>query len=278
MTFGKSVGSIGIVATTSLVACGAVGGADAEFWKPAQGVTSTELSANGGAGGVEQTGVGGVRVQESGGFPNGGGQAAGGWVGQGGVIATGGSQVGTGGDFGGGGFAGGGTGGFMGGPGGAFGTGGALGTGGSNSGACNFRFDVTTVSYGGRFRPRNVGAIYIESASGGFVKTLNVWGTVELPMLTDWQQVSGGNTVDAVTGATRPNAGLISGSWNCTDVNHQPVADGQYQVCCSFQEDDSLPFFGPAPKKACVPFTKGAPFLQTAPDQSYFTQMTLTMQ
>jgi hypothetical protein len=153
-----------------------------------------------------------------------------------------------------------------------------VGTGGTNSGNCNFRFDVTTKSYGGRFKPRNVGAIYIENASGGYVKTLNVWGTIELGMLTDWQTLSGGDKTDAVSGATRGTDGPVSGSWNCTDVNHQPVPDGQYKVCCSFQEDDALPFFGPAPKQACVPFAKGAPFVQTAPDQTYFTQMTLTMQ
>jgi hypothetical protein len=158
------------------------------------------------------------------------------------------------------------TGGFMG------------GTGGSNSGLCSFRFDVTTTSYGGRFRPRNVGAIYIENASGGFVKTLNVWGTIELRNLTDWQQLSGGNAVDAVTGATRANAGPVFGSWDCTDVNRQPVADGPYQACCSFQEDDALPFFGPAPKKACVPFDKGAAFTLSPPDQGNFTRMTLSMQ
>ena len=158
------------------------------------------------------------------------------------------------------------------------GTGGVQGTGGINSGTCSFRFDVTTTSYGGRFRPRNVGAIYIETSSGGFVKTLNVWGTIELRNLTDWQQLSAGNTTDAVTGATRSNAGLLSGSWDCTGVDRQPVPDGQYQACCSFQEDDALPFFGPAPKKACVTFDKGASFTVSAPDQPYFTQMTLTMQ
>ena len=157
------------------------------------------------------------------------------------------------------------------------GTGGTVG--GTNSGTCSFKFSVTTKSYGGRFRPENVGAIYIESSSGGFVKSLNVWGRTRLGNLTDWEQLSGGNTTDAITSATRGNAGTISGSWDCTDTNRQPVADGQYKVCCSFQEDDALPFFGPAPKQACVDFSKGTgPFTNNAPDQSYFTQMTLTMQ
>jgi len=215
-----------------LVACGSVGGGDAEFWRPAQGLTTAVYGASGGAGGIVQTGSGGGQVGGFGGSLNSGGaQSFGGIEGQGGLFGTGGTQVfGTGGDLGAGGAAGGGAGGF--GAGGSFGTGGTVdtggtvGTGGTNSGNCNFRFDVTTKSYGGRFKPRNVGAIYIEDASGGFVKTLNVWGTIELGMLTDWQQLSAGNKTDAVSGATRGTDGPVSGSWNCTDVNHQPVPNG----------------------------------------------------
>jgi hypothetical protein len=124
-----------------------------------------------------------------------------------------------------------------------------------------------------------VGAIYIENSSGGYVKSLNVWGAVRLGNLTDWQTLSGGDKTDAVTSATRGNAGLISGTWDCTDKSRAVVPGGDYKVCCSFQEDDALPFFGPAPKQACVPFTVGSgPFSNTAPDQQYFTQMKLTMQ
>jgi hypothetical protein len=262
----KSYVGWGVVATSLLVACGSVGGADPELWRPAPGLVTVEAGGEGGAG---HSGSGGY-----GGSAGSAGSSNGGIQGQGGItVNTGGWQTsGTGGGFGSGGF-------FDGTGGSNAGTGGSIGgTGGSNSGTCTFRFDVTTTSYGGRFRPRNVGAIYITSSTGAFVKTLNVWGTVELRMLTDWNQLSGGNTVDAVTGATRANAGPISGSWDCTDVSHQAVPDGEYQACCSFQEDDALPFFGPAPKKACVSFTKGAPFTLSPPDQGNFTNMTLVMQ
>jgi hypothetical protein len=145
--------------------------------------------------------------------------------------------------------------------------------------SCNFTFNVTTVSYGGRFRPKNVGAIYIENGSGGYVKSLNVWGATRLSNLTDWSTLSGGDKTDAVTSATRSSAGPISGHWDCTDKNRSVVPSGQYKACCSFQEDDALPFFGPAPKQACVPFNlPGAPGTTNAPDQQYFTNMTLTFQ
>jgi hypothetical protein len=98
--------------------------------------------------------------------------------------------------------------------------------------------------------------------------------------LTDWETLSGGNTTDAVTSATRWSAGPISGHWDCTQ-NGAVVPAGQYQVCCSFQEDDALPFFGPAPKKACVPFDlppATIPFSTDAPNQQYFTGMHISIQ
>lgn len=268
----KAVG-VAVVTASAVVACGGVTGSDPAFWKPADGLAGAQawLTSTGGAAGSE--GAGGSQLPGSGGvLGNGGVTAAGGAVGQGGTM------MGPGGNFG--------TGGFVS-TGGSVSTGGFVSTGGTQSGTggnvqtstCAFRFDVTTTSYGGRFSPRNVGAIYIEDAAGGFVKTLTVWGTVELHNLTDWESLSGGNTTDAIAGATRANAGPISGSWDCTNVSHQPVSDAQYQACCSFQEDDALPFFGPAPKKACVPFSKGTgPFTQPAPDQGNFKNMTLTMQ
>lgn len=262
--FGKSVG-LGTVAALALFGCGSVSGSDSIFWRPADGFAGAQgLIQNAGAGGAPMTGGAGG-LPGTGGYPAyGGAYGSGGIPNLGGTTSTGGYPFGTGGDLGSGG-----TGGIQ-----------NTGTGGvTNSGKCGFTFDVTTVSYGGRFRPRNVGAIYVETSSGGFVKSLNVWGYSELHNLTDWEQESGGNTTDAVTSATRANAGPVSGSWDCTDTNRQPVADGQYQACCSFQEDDALPLFGPAPKKVCIGFTKGTgPFTLSPPDQAYFTNMTLTMQ
>jgi len=280
--FEKSVGIAGAMALCALVACGSVGGGDPSLWQPAQGFAGAQASliqnSNGGAGGVSPTGgAGGIPFPKggagggAGAYPNNGGAfPTGGFPNQGGVFNSGGA----------GGAAGGfGTGGIMAATGGA-----PSGTGGSmtNTGTCNFRFDVTTTSYGGRFHPANVAAIYVLSSSGSFVKSLAVWGTCcqnRLVNLTDWEQVSSGNTTDAITAATRQNAGSISGSWNCTDTNHQPVPDGQYQVCSSFQEDDAIPFFGPAPKKVCIPFSKGTgPISQNPPDQGNFTRMSLSMQ
>ena len=148
-----------------------------------------------------------------------------------------------------------------------------------NSGACNFTFNVTTVTAHGIYSPNNVGALWIEDSGGKFVKSLEVWGSQRLSNLTAWTSVSGNNTVDAVTSATLRNHGPHSGKWNCSDVNHVSVPNGSYQACVSFAEDDSFGgFFGAAPHVACIPFNKGVPATVSPPDQPNFTAMTLIMQ
>lgn len=297
MTTQAMLGALAIAGGV-LVACGSVAGSDPSFWQPAQGFAGAQgqfiagQNYSGGAPAMAPTDTNGNPIPPppgAGGYvPGAGGYVPGGGVpnsGSGGAPPFGGTP-GTGGDITGGGFT---------------STGGTqAGTGGdpqppptttdtgpapppppppTPGSKCSFRFDVTTVSYGGRFHPQNVGAIYIENSSAGYVKSLNVWGGTRLGNLTDWETLSGGDKTDAVTSATRSNAGPISGSWDCTDKSRNPVPTGQYKVCCSFQEDDALPFFGPAPKQACVGFTVGSgPFTQNAPDQQYFKSMTLTMQ
>jgi len=295
----KSVGMPVAITALLLSACGPVSGSDPSLWQPAQGFAGAQAglipNPNMGA-----AGFGGAPIGASGAGnplpppPNGAGgnQSFGGTPTFGGSPNPGGSPgfagvpvTGTGGDLGGAGF----TGSTGGAP--VFGNGGApqpqpttTGTSpppppGMNSGTCTFTFNVTTTPTGGTFSPKNVGAIYILNSGGTFVKSLNLWGGIRLGNLTDWEQGSSGNKTDAVTGATRNNEGPISGNWNCTDTSHQPVADGQYQVCTSLQESDALPFFGPAPKKGCVNFSKGSgPVSQTPPDQGNFTHMSLTLQ
>jgi hypothetical protein len=291
---GKSLGASLVIAGALAAACGSVAGSDPAFWQPAQGIAGNQYQfipgqsgAAGsaapppnGAGGNAFPGAGGAQgfggTPQFGGTPNYGGQP-----GTGNTPSYGGAPPpGTGGDIGGGGF---------------FGTGGAptFGTGGTPQppptttggpppppgSKCTFTFNVTTTSYGGTYRPNNVGAIYIETSSGGYVKSLNVWGGIRLGNLTDWETLSGGDKTDAVTSATRPNAGPISGNWDCTDHTHAIVPAGQYKACCSFQESDAFPFFGPAPKQACVDFSVGSgPQNLSPPDQGNFTAMHLSLQ
>ena len=110
---------------------------------------------------------------------------------------------------------------------------------------------VITSSTGGNYAPRNVVAIWVENSAGTFVKTLTVYAQDRKYDLTNWQSISGGNSVDAVVGATQTSHGTIYGSWNGTDSKGTAVADGTYRLCMELTDKGSAGNF------SFFNFTKG---------------------
>ncbi|MBN9163228.1 MAG: hypothetical protein BGO98_00950 [Myxococcales bacterium 68-20] len=124
------------------------------------------------------------------------------------------------------------------------------------SGACA-RVEVTTISYRGEYAPENVGAIWIATASGAFVRTLDVWGNKRLEHAVAWQASSNGNDVDAITGATRRSAGAHIVAWDCRDARGAAVAPGSYVVHLEFTEENSSTESPPGPHRL-LPFELAA--------------------
>ena len=111
---------------------------------------------------------------------------------------------------------------------------------------------VTTSTTGGSYAPRNVVAIWVENSAGKFIKTLTVYAQAREYDLTNWNNASGGNKVDAVTGATQSNVGTIYGVWNGMDASGKAVADGSYKVCMELTDKGATGNF------SSFAFTKGA--------------------
>ena len=85
----------------------------------------------------------------------------------------------------------------------------------------------TTEPAGGEYFPRSVLAAWIEDAQGDFVHTLLRRGEEEVQHLNAWNDASGGDETDAVTGATRPDHDdPISLTWDLPDG----MADGVYTI------------------------------------------------
>jgi hypothetical protein len=132
--------------------------------------------------------------------------------------------------------------------------------------ACQLSFQVTTVTFGGDYAPRNVGAIWIADGAGKFVKSLVVWGRRRLSHLTRWESASGGNTVDAVTSASASSHSTRMATWNCNGLDGKPVPGGSYVVNVEFTEQNA---FGRMMMP--VPFMSGgAPVDVSPPDQANF--------
>jgi hypothetical protein len=162
----------------------------------------------------------------------------------------------------------------------AGGAGGTLAGGSAGSGATmtsalgvdGLQFQVLTVTLNGKYSPKNIGAIWIETSGGKFVKTLEVWAGIRARWLARWRSEAGSNRVDAVSSATLPNHVTHHASWNLTDVNRTPVAAGAYKVVVEMTDHDGT---GDSTE---VPFSLADPLMQAPSDAAHFVDMALTVQ
>ena len=145
--------------------------------------------------------------------------------------------------------------------------------------------DFKSVNQGGRYAPQNVGAVWIETGAGMFVKTLERWGNIRASHLTRWNKASGGwgsifgggNTadqMDAVSRATLRSHGAHHVTWDMKDPTGKVVPDGSYKLLIEVTEDNSRPG-----AVAEIPFEK-APAPQTAmpADKPPYAGLMLTFQ
>jgi hypothetical protein len=135
------------------------------------------------------------------------------------------------------------------------------------------RIVVRTSSAGGNFAPRNVGAIWIETDAGAYVKTVERWGVARAKWLTRWLAASGGDVTDAITGATLKSHIVHDVAWNLTGRDGCEVPGGAYQVVLELTDRD-----GDGVSLA-VPFAKGdTPEVRTPGDNPSFHQLELRLE
>jgi hypothetical protein len=145
--------------------------------------------------------------------------------------------------------------------------------------------DFKSVALGGNYAPRNVGAVWIETSSGMFVKTIERWAGIRAVHLTTWTMVSGGwggffgggnaaDMMDAVSRATLRSHEMHHVMWNMKDSKGQVVPDGMYNVVIEVADDNRKPS-----ASGKVAFMKGpAPQMATAPDKAPWSGFSLTYQ
>ncbi|MCB9622268.1 MAG: DUF2271 domain-containing protein [Sandaracinus sp.] len=133
-------------------------------------------------------------------------------------------------------------------------------------------FTVLTSPPGGKYAPKNIGAIWVERADGTFVHTLEMWARTRRRYLVQFRSRTGSNTVDAVTGATLTSHRTHAVRWNLTDVAGCAVSPGDYKLVLELTDrDGSGPLFE-------IPFTYDGGDLDLVPeDQRTFTAMHLTI-
>jgi hypothetical protein len=167
--------------------------------------------------------------------------------------------------------------------GGAANFGGAASAGGNAGGStssseCSLSVKVTTAAAGGRYAPRNIGAVWVADQSGNFIRSLEVWAQRRASNLTQWNSATSkagvaGSRVDIVSQATLSTHMAHTSTWNCQDFNKRPVPDGTYRVY--FEMSDS----GANGPNRFEVFTKG-PTAATSnpPDNNNFKSIQLSFQ
>jgi hypothetical protein len=157
------------------------------------------------------------------------------------------------------------------------GGGGSSGSGGmASTSNCTLSVKVTTASAGGRYSPRNIGAIWVADQSGNFIRSLEVWAQRRINYLTLWNSATSkagtpGNRVDIVSQATLTTHKAHTATWACQDFNDMPVPDGTYRVY--FEMTDNS---GTGPNRF-EQFTKGpAPVTVTPADNNNFKAIELS--
>jgi len=120
----------------------------------------------------------------------------------------------------------------------------------SQNTSCNVTVQFTTISEDVGFAPKHVLAVWVESGTNQFIKSLKVMADKRIQYLYTWNVESNGNKVDAVTGATKTSHSGETVTWNGKDVNQTIVPDGEYKIFVEFTEEHAQ---GPV---LIIPFTK----------------------
>lgn len=134
------------------------------------------------------------------------------------------------------------------------------------------RIVVRTTALGGRYAPRNIGAIWIETATGQYVKTVQRWANRRRAYLTSYMAVTGGDVTDAISGATLSSHITHDVTWNLTDRNRCEIPPGNYRVAIEMTDGNMT---GVAVR---LPFTKNTTgTMSTPPETAQFHNLLLDL-
>lgn len=123
---------------------------------------------------------------------------------------------------------------------------------------------VTTSSTGGNYSPKNIVAVWVETESGDFVKTLLAYAATRKTHLNTWEASTTAagsiyNTTDAITGATKTSHGTRTCTWDGTNISGTVVPDGNYKVWMELTDKNSTGNY------SSFSFTKGSSSEQLTP-------------
>jgi hypothetical protein len=137
----------------------------------------------------------------------------------------------------------------------------------------SLRFEVTTSAVGGRYQPKNIGAIWIEDDGGAVIKTLEVWAKTRRRYLTGYLGAMAGGTVDVTASATLSRHQTHTVTWDLKDKAGNVVMPGAYRLRMELTDRDS------AGRSHVVDFdTRQGAMTLTPPDAPSFGALQIALQ
>lgn len=144
----------------------------------------------------------------------------------------------------------------------------------SPTGGPRMRFSVTTGPVGGKYAPRNVGAIWVSDAEQRWIRTLKVWAQLrERYLQAYWAANPERDRTDAVSSATLRTHQTHEVSWDFTDLDGDQLPAGRYHVHLEVTDRD-------APGSVLTiafEMAPGATDVIATPDGSWFSDAQVTL-
>jgi hypothetical protein len=150
---------------------------------------------------------------------------------------------------------------------------GSAGAAGASAEAAAVSFAVTTMPLGGKYQPKNIGAIWIETRSGEFVKSLELWAKTRRRYLTKFNAAVGtAGAVDVTATATLFSHGAHQVTWDHRDRNAANRSPGPYRLCVEVTDASATG------ESYCLDFDSsvGTQSLRPA-DAAYFKALSLSV-
>lgn len=107
----------------------------------------------------------------------------------------------------------------------------------ASAGTLTVTFDTTPA--GGRYAPRNVVAVWVETGTRRYIKTLGRWSAERTVSLIGWAMASNSD-LDVVSGATRlDHSETLQVTWDTADADGELVVAGGYRIRMELADDNS---------------------------------------
>jgi hypothetical protein len=100
---------------------------------------------------------------------------------------------------------------------------------------CKVELTVATANYGGPYKEKNSGAVWVTDEAGMYIRTLKVWAQPRKKHVKHWWEAAMDDRVNAISGASLKTMEVHTIAWDCTGKDATTVLPfGKYTLHFEF--------------------------------------------